>query len=172
MPSFTSKAGFGMYFVAALENIMKPPATAMQKPVQFHAKSAVESSAAVRLFLPRPSSRKSSARFVPIHNDNPVKWVSCTNGYAQVEPLMSKAHHVPWSHLAIAIKKLSIRGNLQDFVERMRRHQAPIPRLKSRGLPRPQESRRSITRAKQTRQVWRLRVSMASRPTWGRSIER
>src|SRR5215471_6681370 len=84
MPSLISNAGFGMYFVAALEKSMKPPVIAIRRPSQFHAKRARESSEAVRRFDPMPTRRRSRVRFVPIQRDKPVQYSSKESGRAEV----------------------------------------------------------------------------------------
>src|SRR5690349_5274486 len=95
MASLSSKAGLGMYFVAALAKSENPPRTAIPNPVQFQANRAFESCAAVPRLLPSPSRRKSSDKLVPNQSESPEKCVACTKGYTHVEPLIHMAHEVP-----------------------------------------------------------------------------
>ena len=53
---------------------------AIAKPIQFHKNNASESLEGGCRLLPTPSRLKSTATLVPIHSDNPVKWVACTKG--------------------------------------------------------------------------------------------
>src|SRR6266852_4152110 len=108
MPSLTRNAGFTTNVVAVEENRRNPPRRTMQNPIQFQAKSAFRSSAAVWRFLPRPSSRRSSARFVPSQTDNPVKWISWTYGYPQIVVRTSVPHQVLSSHWQKATRRLYI----------------------------------------------------------------
>src|SRR5579863_3740151 len=100
IPSFQRNAGLTRKVVAVEENNKNPPVTTTQKPIQFQANKSSRSCAAVSRFFPKPSSRKSSARFVPSQMDSPVKWINCVNGYAQSEVRTPIPHGVPSSHFA------------------------------------------------------------------------
>src|ERR1700730_2260835 len=102
MVSLTRKAGLATYMIALAENSRKPPSTTIPNPIQFQTNSCSDSWAAVWVFLPRPRRRKSTAAFVPSHNDKPEKWINWTNGYIQGDSRTAVAHGVPWSKLQIA----------------------------------------------------------------------